>query len=500
MTSVDESVQDPRTRTGEDVSVSHAASMMTDSSAPEGARLVSWAESLGGRVSKKVGFLLPCNGDRTCVAHSAVHEDELIVEMPKTVVFASPPCEPPVGVSSSLVALLGRTVERRNVAVALLLHHEHMRGDVSEFSTYIGCLPRSFPMPFLQTVPGTVTESSSTDAASDKVNVTSDERDLYCGTGVELLAQSGASLCDLHGVMLMERLIEELDPEGMWWHKAQRSRAALQWAAAAVQSRAHASRNGTALVPLADAFNHSCSPNAEVFEGTTTFQVRALRIIDPGEELTISYGHFSNSELLFNAGFVLDVNPDDCILVSRRELLEAAHRRWIDKGEEPPADLSERCEALGAGMPPPRLRAVLPLLGGAIPPRAVTMLAGLLVSRDTWAQFEEGGLGNLHDGWALEQSSTAEALRSDVTHAVYDLIEAVLRPRYAGTTVEADRIALATMTHAVDRGAAERRRQQILQVRLGERALLEKLSDAVQSRLGMKAATSGEPVAKRSRR
>merc|ERR1712136_9447 len=112
-----------------------------------------------------------------------------------------------------------------------------------------------------------------------------------------------------------ERLIEELDPEGMWWHKAQRSRAALQWAAAAVQSRAHASRNGTALVPLADAFNHSCSPNAEVFEGTTTFQVRALRIIDPGEELTISYGHFSNSELLFNAGFVLDVNPDDCILV-----------------------------------------------------------------------------------------------------------------------------------------------------------------------------------------
>merc|ERR1712136_390379 len=222
-----------------------------------------------------------------------------------------------------------------------------------------------------------------------------------------------------------ERLIEELDPEGMWWHKAQRSRAALQWAAAAVQSRAHASRNGTALVPLADAFNHSCSPNAEVFEGTTTFQVRALRIIDPGEELTISYGHFSNSELLFNAGFVLDVNPDDYILVSRRELLEAAHRRWIDKGEEPPADLSERCEALGAGMPPPRLRAVLPLLGGAVPPKAVTMLAGLLVSRDTWAQFEEGGLGNLHDGWALEQSSTAEALRSDVTHAVYDLIEEI---------------------------------------------------------------------------
>lgn len=54
---------------------------------------------------------------------------------------------------------------------------------------------------------------------------------------------------------------------------------------------------GVAFCPTAVRFNHSCDPNVEFhFEKGTLF-VTALRDIDEGEELCVSYGPTINNEV-----------------------------------------------------------------------------------------------------------------------------------------------------------------------------------------------------------
>lgn len=347
--------------------------------------------------------------------------------------------------------------------------------------------------------------------AGGRAGAGGDEPQLYRGTGVELLAQAGAALSDERGVARMRRAIEELDPEGLLWHRAQRGNdAALRWAAAVVQSRAHASRAGrTALVPLADCFNHSTtSPNIELSEEESAFQVFALRPIAAQEELLLSYGPFSNAELLFNAGFACLPNPDDCVMVSREELLAAAQRRWSCREGAAPTteELRQRLLHLSRGLPPPKLRLAAPLLGAAVPPGVVTLLSGLMLEPEAWQEHGEDGPGNLHDCWASERSLAAEELRGEVMQTLNYLIEFSLRPRYASSH-EADASELrAAELPASEGGASEvarQRRVNILRVRVGEQRVLERLAEVIRMRLGLPrtapSASGGQPPAKRAR-
>lgn len=497
-----------------------------------GVRLALWAEARGASTSEKVGFLQPAlGGDRRCVALADVGEDELLAQVPRQLVLETPPAQP-LGVPLELVGLLQAVAKEdnppgRSLAVALLVHHERMRGDASEFAGYLDILPAEFPtMPLLDRPPPWAAEADPNEAtamegtaagreAAGACSGGGDDPCLYRGTGLELLSQAGAALSSDRGVVRMRELIEELDPQGLHWHRSQRGDdAALRWAAAAVQSRAHASRaGGTALVPLADCFNHSpTTPNVELCEDEASFQVRALRAVAPGEELLLSYGPFSNAELLFNAGFACLPNPDDCVLVSRCELLAAAQRRWQGRGgtgapsEE---DLRVRLPALAQSLAPPRLRAAAPLLGGAVPAGVVTLLAGLLIDAEAWRAHAEDGPGGLHECWAAERSPAAEALRSEVLRVLHELVEYKLKPRYA-TTLASDTAELAAAQRLLAEASASQstevarqRRVNILRVRVGEQRVLERLAEVLRMRLGkppvVPSATAGPVTVKRAR-
>eukprot|EP00435_Cladocopium_sp_Y103_P038950 s1830_g10.t1 len=184
--------------------------------------------------------------------------------------------------------------------------------------------------------------------------------------------------------------------------------------------------------------------------------------IDPGEELLLCYGQFSNAELLFNAGFTCWPNEHDCLMVSPAELLASAKECW--EGDTP--DLQQRLHHLDAQ--PARLTAAMPLLGRGIPAKTITVLSGLLIDEEQWKELvEKGGDGELHDAW-VASSTEGHALRMAVLGGLLRLLRGVVAPRFKATSMEADAEVL--------------RRQNALRVRLGERQVLQRLEMALETR------------------
>ncbi len=87
------------------------------------------------------------------------------------------------------------------------------------------------------------------------------------------------------------------------------------WARMAVTSRIFRFYvDGTStrgLVPLADMCNHAVNPSARwgYCDASNQFQLCALYPLDPGDEITISYGSKCNSRLYNSYGFILEDNP-----------------------------------------------------------------------------------------------------------------------------------------------------------------------------------------------
>jgi hypothetical protein len=79
---------------------------------------------------------------------------------------------------------------------------------------------------------------------------------------------------------------------------------------------------GTALVPVADLFNHSRSPDVDwsFDRDLGRFEVRARRAASAGVPLRTSYGGKSNARLLVHYGFTLAENADDEVLLDLGQL------------------------------------------------------------------------------------------------------------------------------------------------------------------------------------
>ena len=93
----------------------------------------------------------------------------------------------------------------------------------------------------------------------------------------------------------------------------------LGWAMSAVSSRAFSFHSHRRLLPLIDMANHSFTPSTRI-EATDThpaaITMYATRDLQPGDELTISYGPHSNDAYLIDYGFVIDDNPYDDLLLT----------------------------------------------------------------------------------------------------------------------------------------------------------------------------------------
>ena len=82
--------------------------------------------------------------------------------------------------------------------------------------------------------------------------------------------------------------------------------------------------DGTPRSNIARYFNHSCNPNAEVYDVKHRVFIRTLRAIKPGEEITYDYG----VDYLKN---VIGRSNCKCGRCRRRRARKARERRALDK-------------------------------------------------------------------------------------------------------------------------------------------------------------------------
>lgn len=88
------------------------------------------------------------------------------------------------------------------------------------------------------------------------------------------------------------------------------------------------------LVPALDLANHDLRPTAAIADGDGGAKALvAVADLEPGDEVTISYGPLSNAKLLRVYGFALENNPHDAVVLARSELCAA--RRRVDDAAAP---------------------------------------------------------------------------------------------------------------------------------------------------------------------
>jgi len=83
-------------------------------------------------------------------------------------------------------------------------------------------------------------------------------------------------------------------------------------------------KNSSILVPFLDMANHCPTPSAFYRLVENQIQLVATRSLAENEEITISYGDYTNRQLLGCYGFILPVNPFDYEVVSLIQILQAA--------------------------------------------------------------------------------------------------------------------------------------------------------------------------------
>ena len=79
------------------------------------------------------------------------------------------------------------------------------------------------------------------------------------------------------------------------------------------------------MIPYLDIASHAITPSCYIYDNGDSYQLRACKDINIGEELTVSYGNLSNDDLLGDYGFSLDDNSHDMIEVNAdKGLIDAA--------------------------------------------------------------------------------------------------------------------------------------------------------------------------------
>eukprot|EP00873_Tetraselmis_striata_P016283 jgi/Tetstr1/436547/TSEL_002702.t1 len=283
------------------------------SAAAQGQALVDWIEASGGSVS---GVALRSAGETGwCLSAAAGAEPgTALIRLPEECHLTYDDSSDP----ATLELLQRIPPELWGARLAVQLLSQRARTDTSEFSPYIGLLPKAVegvPMFF----PGSAIKA------------------LQYPTLIAQVTKRCRFLVDFAGKDLAEVVGTERDPFGGQIVDAN----ALGWALAVVTSRAFRTKgpdHPAAMLPLIDMCNHSFKPNCEIrpVRGGAV-ELVATQELWPSQELLLNYGPLGNDLLLLDYGFLVDDNPHDtCQLRFDVPLLEAGRAAGsADKNAEP---------------------------------------------------------------------------------------------------------------------------------------------------------------------
>lgn len=249
----------------------------------------------GGRVHESIAVTSSSYG-MTLKALGPIAKDALIVGLPRQLHLAEDPSNDPESLTQ-LIRLVPKKLWGGKLALKLL--YERYRGDQSPFAPYIASLPVGFP--------GVPIFWSKAELDALEYPPVSSQVVKRCRWLVEFSAMEDVQRLgrDLFGA----EAANVLSPD------------TLGWALSAVTSRAFrpgGQSGASALLPLIDMCNHDFGPNAAVSgsSDSSALNLRALRDIAPGEDVTLSYGNLPNDFLLLDYGFVVENNAHDNVKLS----------------------------------------------------------------------------------------------------------------------------------------------------------------------------------------
>ncbi|CAG8148779.1 unnamed protein product [Penicillium olsonii] len=174
------------------------------------------------------------------------------------------------------------------------LQSKHTVGVSNPWSEYVKFLPPSFPLPTFYTA---------------------QEQELLQGTSIEGALEAKNASLEREFDSIQEATKSIPWCQELWWSEGTGGLTIEDWKYidAAYRSRMlDLPGSGLAMVPCIDMANHSCGDSVKALyeedsQGNAVLQLRWGKTIQPGEEITISYGDEKPaSEMLFSYGFLED--------------------------------------------------------------------------------------------------------------------------------------------------------------------------------------------------
>lgn len=330
--------------------------------------LLNWCSDNGIHIHPNVRVLHEQkNGIYVCTADGSIDPEQSLVVIPKSAVLSTRSC--------ALAALIPHSPcgHDATLALALALYSEQLLASRSRWAGYLHSLPTEqnwYGIALFWGFPSLDARSSHN--ASDGHQIGPDGLD-FDGDAVEANRWLNGTEAQTHFILPGQPktpLLSEFSGfyssvaapllENAGFSPSDRG---FRHAYALVSSRAFMvdAYHGLAMVPIADAFNHSqdntvhlesdhdvctfcgslseCPHDTEGREDTTavpapradaadpdnTCEMVANALVPPGEEIFNTYGaSLSNAELLVRYGFMLDVNDNDILSWTTEEIWDAA--------------------------------------------------------------------------------------------------------------------------------------------------------------------------------
>ncbi|PYI10809.1 SET domain protein [Aspergillus sclerotiicarbonarius CBS 121057] len=235
------------------------------------------------------------------------------------------------------------------------------------------------------------------------------------------------------------------------------------------------------MVPLADLLNADADRNnARLFQEEESLVMKAIKPIKAGEEIFNDYGEIPRSDLLRRYGYVTDnYAPYDVVELSLDQICQAAGLGSADIETQPPLQFLEDLELLDDGYAILRPSPEDPLTD-ILSDELLLLLKTLSLPSE---QLEKQRSKN-----KPPKPSFGEAEATILARALQ-----LNQARYA-TTIAQDQELLAQVRHLEASGPVEgstRRAKMAIQVRLGEKEILQNLSFMLNSHFG---ALQGNPL------
>ncbi|KAK1409539.1 hypothetical protein QVD17_36065 [Tagetes erecta] len=246
---------------------------------------LSWLRHKSGAEISSLLSIGKSNYGRSLFACKPIQPGDCILKVPYSVQLA------PDNLHPSMRSLLGEDVGDVAKLALVILQHQRL-GQASEWAPYISCLPR-------------IEDMHSTIFWSDEELKMIKISSLYHET-LKHKAQIEKDFLSIKHVL--ERFPEYF--EGVTLHK-------FKHAYNLVESRAWISTRGVSMIPFADFFNHDSNSETDVLSDDfkQVSEVIADENYNPGDEVLIRYGKFSNARLLLDFGFITPHNKYDQVKV-----------------------------------------------------------------------------------------------------------------------------------------------------------------------------------------